>query len=121
MSGWKLDPPSILAVVASTEKTRDRLSRAVRPQDLERIDEGIAWGGPLTQPLRDALVALTEVQGEDITTIRNHVAAGILGLTNAATAYRQGNDDMVAELQSQMLATADNGDFTYFIRNGMTG
>lgn len=121
MTRWELDPPTIRSVVDAVEGDRDRLSRAVRPAHMETIQDGLAWGGPLLDPLRTAVLALTEQQADDLMTIRNHVAAGVLGMTNAVGAYKAGNEEMSAKLQRQMLRSADSGDFTYFIRHGLTG
>lgn len=121
MSGWKLDPAVIKTVITVVEANRDELSVAVREKDMTAIEEGIGWGGPLLDPLRTAVVALVEQQGGDLMTIRNHVAAGLLGLTSTTLAYQAGNEQMAAEVQGEMLKTADSGDFTYFIKNGMTG
>lgn len=120
MSRWELDIPTIKGVIRTTESDRDELSRAIRDKDLAAIEDGLAWGGPIMEPLQSAVLALLQTQGDDILTIRNHVAAGLLGLTNATLAYQAGNEDMLAELQHQMLESADRGDFAYWMRHGMT-
>lgn len=120
MTRWELDVPAIRRVIKTTESDRDDLSTAIREKDTLAIEEGLGWGGPLLDPLREAVGALMVTQGEDVMTIRNHVAAGILGLTNATLAYRSGQTQMLDTLQREMLRSADTGDFGYWMRHGLT-
>ena len=122
MSQWKLEAASVVTVLTDTQAAQEDLTAAITEKLLGEIFDGLMWGGGITQAVPTALSeVLSEQQVVNLQNIGNHIAAGIVGVGNAAQQLQQGNEDMAGTFQSQMLTAADTGDFSYFEQHGQGG
>ena len=55
-----------------------------------------------------------------MTNINSRINAGLVGVSNAAIAYNNGQQDMAAAYQSELVKSAQSGDFTYFVQHQAT-
>ncbi|MDN5559411.1 MAG: DUF6507 family protein [Ruaniaceae bacterium] len=119
MSEWKMDGAEVLNVLTGTETAYNALLGIVTEQRLGEIFGGLTWGAGVTACVSQAVDSvLSEQQSVNLRGIVNHVGAGIAGVGNAGTALNGGNEEMASTFQSEMFATAQSGDFTYFDEHG---
>jgi hypothetical protein len=59
-------------------------------------------------------------QSINLTNINNRINAGLVGVSNAVIAYNNGQQDMAAAYQSELVKSAQSGDFTYFVQHQAT-
>lgn len=122
MSEWKMDPALLSTALSDTTTAYESLSTVFTEEKLTTIFGGLTWGGGITACVSQALnEVLTEQQNINMTTISNHVAAGIYGVGNAARALQDGQEAMAATFQTEMIGSAGDGDFTYFEQHGYQG
>lgn len=122
MSEWKLDPALLSTALAATAEASEPLSTVVTEQSIGAIFSGLTWGGGVTSCVSQALSeVLAEQQSVNLANISNHIAAGVTGVGNAAWALQQGQEEMAATFQSEMSASAEDGDFSFFEANGFQG
>lgn len=114
MSEWQLVPEEISGVLKEVDEYREDLNAAVSPFRLETVFEYLSWGGGLTAEVSAAVDLLLADQQDRLTRIGNRVDAGRVGVALAVAAYEAGADEMYDTVQSEMLATAVSGDFSYF-------
>lgn len=117
-----MDPALLSTALSDTTTAYDTLSTVFTEEAATAIFGGLTWGGGVTACVSQALnEVLAEQQSINLTTISNHVAAGILGVGNAARALQEGQEDMAATFQSEMVGSAGDGDFSYFTDHGYQG
>ncbi len=131
MTGWKLDPAGIQAVLTSVNEEAQALSTDLAgtpdaPTDhSETILNGLMWGIrgkgeiSLTFPVLEAVSAALGEQSRSVTGIMNRINAGMLGVVNATLAYNRGHQDMAATFQNEAALAATTGDFSYFQNHGV--
>lgn len=110
MSGWKIDPERVVALLLQAQESRDRLGRAVRPKEVEEVTGGIFWegyAGAVIAPLIDALVDLSALQEQHLLGIATLADTCLSGLSNTTLAYQAGMHDMAVEQQKTLLENAD--------------
>ncbi|WP_460782250.1 DUF6507 family protein [Microbacterium shaanxiense] len=119
MSEWKMDPVPVTTALTDTTTAYETLAGAVTEESIATIFSALTWGSWVTQCVPQALnEVLTEQQNVNLENIANHVAAGISGVGNSARALQEGNEDMAQTFQTEMYATAEDGDFSYFEQHG---
>ncbi|MCW3156895.1 DUF6507 family protein [Micropruina sonneratiae] len=118
MSSWDIKPAEVKTILTTVQDESDTLGKALTEEKFTAIGEGISWGGGLTMDVSAAVGTVMEEQGENLTLIQNHISAGMAGVSNATIAYNNGQYDMAATFQSEMVKAADSGDFTYFVDHG---
>lgn len=122
MSEWKMDPALLSTALSDTTTAFESLTGVFTEEKITTIFGGLTWGGGVTACVSQALdEVLAEQQSINMTTISNHVAAGIYGVGNAARALQEGQEDMAATFQTEMVGSAGDGDFTYFEQYGYQG
>lgn len=118
MGDWHIVPGDVEKVLTSVAGSQEDLAKAFDEETVTGMFEGVSWGGAITNVVPEALGNLMTDQDAKLTSISNHVAAGILGVSNATIAYNEGQIDMAATFQSKGIAAADSGDFSYFEKHG---
>lgn len=126
MSGWRLAPAGVRAVLTKTQGQAESLGTDLSAEKFNAIGTavtgGMTHGGPTVNGVQmqvpTAVAELFEDQQRNFTTIRNHVNAGILGVGNALVSYQNGNSEMAATFQAEMIKSADSGNFEYFNQHG---
>ena len=122
MSEWKMEPALLTSALTETQTAHETLSQVVTEESITAIFGALTWGSWVTACVPQALnEVLSEQQSVNLTTISNHIAAGITGVGNAARALSQGQEDMAGTFQAEMFATAEDGDFSYFETHGYQG
>jgi hypothetical protein len=121
VSKWDIAPAEVQQVLESVRTKSDTLAKALTEEKFTAIGQGISWGGGLTADVCAAVGVVMEEQGENLKVIRNHISAGMAGVSNATIAYNHGQYDMAATFQAEMVKAADSGDFTYFVDHGYKG
>ncbi len=122
MSGWKIDPAQLSTALENTGTAYEALLGVVTEQGISDIFAGLTWGAQYTQDVPIALnEVLTEQQNGNLKNVANHIGAGITGVGNAAYELQVGNESQAATFQAEMLAAADDGDFSYFEQHGHQG
>ncbi|MEI2730778.1 MAG: DUF6507 family protein [Dermatophilaceae bacterium] len=129
MTGWRLDPAGVRLVLTACQGQAEALGKGLTEDKFNEIGSavtgGATAGGPsvngVQMQVATAVGELFEDQKANFTTIRNHINAGILGVGNALIAYQNGNIDMATNFQTQMIRSADSGDFAYFDKYGYKG
>lgn len=118
MNGWQIDPNGIQPILTSVETDRGELNQALTEDKFTSVFDGLTWGGGITADVPAAVDALLQDQMTNLTNIGNRINAGVVGVSNATIAYNNGQYDMCGTFQTEMLASAESGDFDYFIANG---
>jgi hypothetical protein len=122
MTEWKMDPALLSTALSDTTTAFESLSTVITEEKITTIFGGLTWGGGVTACVSQALnEVLAEQQSINMATISNHVAAGIYGVGNAARALQEGQEDMAATFQAEMVGSAGDGDFSYFEQHGYEG
>lgn len=67
--------------------------------------------------VHEALEVLLTGVADDVGAIAGRVVAGVVGVGAAMTAYQQGQQDMT-EQEVAMMASATDGDFSWFVAHG---
>lgn len=119
MSEWKMDINPLSTALTNTGTAYENLLGVVTEEGLTTIMSSFTWGGILTEPVPIALgELLTEQQEVNLQKIANRVGAGISGVSNSARQLQLGDEDMAGTFQTEMFASAQDGDFSYFEANG---
>ncbi|MCL2464982.1 MAG: DUF6507 family protein [Micrococcales bacterium] len=125
MSGWKLDPAGIQAVLSSVNDEAAGLGEDLSgtpdaPVNRgELVLAGLRSEAVLLAPVINAVFATLESQSASVTSISNRINAGMFGVLNATIAYNRGNQEMAAEFQTAAASAAQTGDFSYFEQHGV--
>jgi hypothetical protein len=114
MGGWQVEPDDVRQILAEVGEHREDLDGAITEDRVEWLFHMLRWGGPLTDVVPAALSRLLADQEDRLAVVGNRVAAGSVGVALAVDAYELGQEEMAGELQSEMVATAGSGDFSYF-------
>lgn len=114
MTQWRLVPSEVETIVGEVADLRPDLDAAFSEHRVERVFEYLTWGGGLTSEVPNAVGLLLADQQDRLANIGNRVDAGRVGVALAAAAYEAGAEDLYEAVQSEMVATAGDGDFTYF-------
>lgn len=114
MSGWRLERDVIDGVLIRVEGGRERLSEAFSVDRLTEIDEDVVASGPVAADVRIAVGVLLNGQSARLTTITNRVDAAHVGVLSAVACYDAGQEEMLAQCQANMVASAGSGDFSWW-------
>jgi hypothetical protein len=118
MTGWQIDPHGVQSILTLVETDRGELNTALGEDKFAAIFDGLTWGGAVTAEVPNAVNGLLQDQMRNLTNIGNRINAGVVGVSNATVAYNNGQYDMCSTFQSEMLESAETGDFQYFVENG---
>lgn len=103
-------PDRVVTLLVQAQESRDRLGRAVRPQEVQEVTDGVFWegyAGAVIAPLIDALVDLSALQEQHLLGIATLADTCLSGLSNTTLAYQAGMHDMAVEQQQALLDNAD--------------
>lgn len=114
MSGWRLDPGAIGVVLTSAEEDLETMNGAWSASQLEGAVEDLGAVGAAGVDVCAAVVEVLNAQGGRLSSMGNRVSAGLMGVESATACYEAGQEGMAAECQSQMLASAGSGDFSWW-------
>lgn len=114
MGGWQVEPGEVREILAEVGEHREDLDGAITQDRVEWLFHMLRWGGGLTDAVPAALSRLVGDQEDRLAVVGNRVAAGAVGVSLAVDAYGLGQEEMASQVQSQMVSTAESGDFSWF-------
>lgn len=118
MTTWRIQPGDVQAVLADVQGQAEELGTELTEAKFQGVLDGLTWGGPLTQDVPTAVHALLQDQGENLANISRRITAGVVGVSNAVVAYHNGQEEMAGTYQTELLRSAESGDFTFFVEHG---
>ena len=129
MSSWMINGAQVKTVLDSVTTYADQFQAGLSEDKFTDLSncltggatEGSATVNTVTGEVPGAVKDLISSLSDELTTIGNHVQAGILGVASATVSYNQGNEEMAAAFQSEMSAAAQSGDFSFFEQNNVLG
>ncbi|GAB2984383.1 MAG TPA: DUF6507 family protein [Actinotalea caeni] len=114
MGRWRLEPAAIRGVLAAVEGDLETMNAAWSASRLSTVMSEMDAVGPAGADVASALAAVLDAQAERLTSMGNRVSAGLVGVESALACFEVANEDMLAACQTQMLATAGSGDFSWW-------
>lgn len=114
MGRWRLEPTAIRGVLAAVEGDLETMNAAWSASRLSTVMSEMDAVGPAGADVASALAAVLDAQAERLTSMGNRVSAGLVGVESALACFEVANEDMLAACQTQMLATAGSGDFSWW-------
>lgn len=114
MGRWRLEPAAIRGVLAAVEGDLETMNAAWSATRLSTVMSEMDAVGPAGADVASALAAVLDAQAERLTSMGNRVSAGLVGVESALACFEVANEDMLAACQTQMLATAGSGDFSWW-------
>lgn len=118
MSQWRIKPAGVQGILTTVGTDSTELQNELTEAKFTEVFEGLTWGGVLTQDVPVAVQSLLNDQSNNLTNVVNRITAAQLGVMNATIAYNNGQEEAAGTFQSQAVAAAESGDFTYFVDNG---
>lgn len=118
MSQWRINPSGVQGILTTVGTDSTELQNELTEAKFTEVFDGLTWGGVLTQDVPVAVQSLLNDQNNNLTNVVNRITAAQLGVTNATIAYNNGQEEAAGTFQSEALAAAETGDFTYFVENG---
>jgi len=118
MSQWRINPSGVQGILTTVGTDSTELQNELTEAKFTEVFEGLTWGGVLTQDVPVAVQSLLNDQNNNLSNVVNRITAARLGVTNATIAYNNGQEEAAGTFQSEALAAAESGDFTYFVENG---
>jgi hypothetical protein len=118
MSQWRINPAGVQGILTTVGTDSTELQNELTEAKFTEVFEGLTWGGVLTQDVPVAVQSLLNDQNNNLSNVVNRITAARLGVTNATIAYNNGQEEAAGTFQSEALAAAESGDFTYFVENG---
>lgn len=110
MTGWNIHPDRVVALLVQAQESRDGLSKAIRPKDVQEVTDGVFWeghAGAVVAPLIDALVDLSALQEQHMLGIVTLADTCLSGLANTTLAYQSGMHEMAVDQQRALIENAD--------------
>lgn len=114
MSSWNIDPSGVEALLRNVQSEQESLNGALEQGDFQAIFTALASAGDFRGDVSTALNGLLDDQKRNLDSITSRVAAGANGVGFAVRACNQGNEEMAATVQTEMMHSATTGDFTFF-------
>ena len=129
MSSWKIDGAQVKVVLDNVTTYADQFQEGLSEDEFTDLEncliggaaEGSATVNTVQGTVPTAVADLIASLSDDLTTIGNYIQAGVLGVASATVSYNQGNEEMAATFQSEMITAAQTGDFTFFKENNVLG
>lgn len=118
MTQWKVDPDAVKAIMVNVAADQGELGAALSEDGFQGVLDALVWGRDLTGCVSAAVNAVFTDQSANLQNIGNRINAGIIGVSNAAIAFQNSQEDMCDSFQAELLLSAETGDFTYFEDNG---
>lgn len=118
MSQWRINPSGVQGILTTVGTDSTELKNELTEAKFTEVFEGLTWGGVLTQDVPVAVQSLLNDQNNNLSNVVNRITAAQLGVTNATIAYNNGQEEAAGTFQSEAVAAAESGDFTYFVENG---
>lgn len=108
-------------MLTNVQAEQESLTGALEQGDFEAIFSALASAGDFRGDVSTALNGLFEDQKRNLESITSSVAAGANGVGLATRACNQGNEEMAANIQTEMVRSATTGDFTFFEKMAQEG
>lgn len=118
MTEWKIDPGGVKTVLTAVIGAESEVLPTVSAENVAGAVSALAWGGEWTACVASAVQGLVTDQQASVDVICQTISAGV---SNATLAYEAGQTDMAASFQSEMMASAVDGDFSFFDQYGYQG
>lgn len=114
MGQWQLQPEVISGVLAAVEQDLGAMNGAWSRERLETVTAELDAVGSAGADVKSALIAVLNAQDGRLATMGNRVSAGLVGVESAVACFISASEEMLAECQAQMLASAGSGDFSWW-------
>ena len=121
MTEWQINPGGVKTVLTAVIGAESEVLPTVSTDNVAGALSALAWGGEWTACVGAAVQGLVTDQQASVDTICQTISAGVTGVSNATLAYEAGQTDMAASFQSEMMASAEDGDFSFFDQYGYQG
>lgn len=118
VSSWRISVDGVRGVLVGVGPCQEALAGAVTEDRVVTVTEGFGWGSWVLGSVREAVAGVLSRHVENVEEIRRGVDAGVLGVSNATLAYVEGQEDMAAVFQQEMLEAAVDGDMSVFMEHG---
>ncbi len=118
MSKWKIHPSGVKGVLDSVREDNETLGKALTEAKFEAVFGGLEWAPSVTSDVPTAVSNVLSDQSTNLENIGNRINAGLVGVANAVIAYNNGQETMAGTYQTELLESAESGDFTYFVDHG---
>ena len=124
MTGWRLDPAGIQAVLNAVNGEAAGLGefygrRSAQADQHERVLAGLGSQAAVLVPVQAAVQAWLDAQVRSSQSVTDRIEAGVLGVLNATLAYNEGNREMAGVFQAEAARAAASGDFGFFEQYGV--
>ena len=121
MSKWRIHPAGVQEILTTVDEQNSTLGKALTEAKFQAVFDGLTWAPGVTSSVPEAVSNVLNDQSTNLKNIGNRVNAGMVGVANAVIAYNNGQQDMSATYQTELLKSAETGDFSYFVDHGHTG
>ncbi|WP_420112808.1 DUF6507 family protein [Pseudactinotalea sp.] len=114
MSRWQLQPDAITSVLTAVEGDLETMNGAWSAEALDAVSASMSASGPVGADVQSALTAVLNSQGERLAAMGGRVSAGLVGVESAVNCFEAGQEEMLEECQTHMVASAGSGDFSWW-------
>jgi hypothetical protein len=121
MTQWKIHPAGVQGILSTVDAAGAELGTALTEDAFQGVLDGLTWGGALTADVPAAVNAVLGDQSANLQNIGNRINAAVVGVANAVIAYNNGQEEMAGTYQTQLVRSAESGDFSYFVEHGHQG
>jgi hypothetical protein len=118
MTQWRIEPSGVQGILRDVDATAAELGTALKPETFQGVLDGLTWGGGLTADVPTAVNAVLQDQSANLQNISNRINAAVVGVSNAVIAYNNGQNEMAGTYQTELVRSAESGDFSYFVEHG---
>lgn len=118
MTQWRIQPSGVQGILTDVDARAAELGEALTDRAFQGVLDGLTWGGGLTADVPAAVNAVLGDQSTNLQNIGNRINAAVVGVSNAVIAYNNGQQDMAGTYQTELVRSAETGDFSYFVEHG---
>lgn len=103
MTRWRIEPGRVQSVLSDVGTGVDDLAAAVTDSAVQSVLDGLTWGAPVTDDVARTVSGMLAVQVEGLAGMVERVQASGWGVARATAAYVDGQDEMAAAVQRELL------------------
>jgi hypothetical protein len=117
MTQWQVAPSSVQSILSQVNAAAGDLGAALTDAKFDAVVAGLPVN-PVMDAVPTAVAAVLRDQAANLQNISNRINAAVVGVSNAVIAYNNGQQDMAGTYQTELVRSAETGDFTYFVEHG---
>jgi hypothetical protein len=117
---WQITPASVQSILSRVNSEAGELGAALTDAKFGGVVAGLP-ANPILAPVGTAVGAVLQDQGRNLQNISNRINAGVVGVSNAVIAYNNGQQEMAGTYQTELVRSAQSGDFRFFVDHGHQG